>query len=626
MGHTIIETAPNVEGHFHGHKPLAVVHHSHKSAPKQLPMVGWYDPRQLARTAVDVFWSTIVGQYADQRLLEAVTYSTNGETFFDYTVHYKTVNGDFARDHETEDLLPEEQRPREEIWIDYVSDVGDGWNPTYTIASYLAQPEIKIQSDDGTMHATKRGEVLILGGDQVYPVACPSEYFQRLATPYECAFHDLEGLPPHLFAIPGNHDWYDSLVSFSRLFISKSTVAGLPTRQTRSYFALKLPHGWWMLGTDLQLGSEMDGPQLQYFKRVAKRMQPGDRVIVCHAEPLWLASAKETGPPQECSQSNVMCLEHELLNQHVQLYLAGDLHHYRRHVELGEDKQPKSDGIQKITAGGGGAFLHPTHNRRDTEVMNGHPGEEKTFRTVMAWPSERVSRWLCWRNLFFPIVNPWFGMVPGALYMLTAWVTRVDLSRYGLADFLSALHETITTLVADPYRAIWMVTAFFGIVFFTDTRSRPFRYLGGGFHALTHFAAIFFIGWWATEETMSLGLPFLSISQLMAANVLIFATGWVIGSVILGLYLLISLNLFGRHGNEAFSSLRIEDWKHFLRLHIDRNGNLTIYPIGIKKVPTEWKERQEGRGSRVIPTKGGSKPELIEQPIVLKPKTAVELR
>ena len=35
----------------------------------------------------------------------------------------------------------------------------------------------------------------------------------------------------------------------------------------------------------------------------------------------------------------------------------------------------------------------------------------------------------------------------------------------------------------------------------------------------------------------------------------------------MGVYLLISLNVFGRHSEEAFSGLRIEDYKHFLRMH-----------------------------------------------------------
>jgi hypothetical protein len=57
----------------------------------------------------------------------------------------------------------------------------------------------------------------------------------------------------------------------------------------------------------------------------------------------------------------------------------------------------------------------------------------------------------------------------------------------------------------------------------------------------------------------------------------------------MGLYLLASLNVFGRHSNEAFSALRIEDFKHFLRLHIAPDGGLRIFPIGIERVPRRWK-------------------------------------
>lgn len=100
---------------------------------------------------------------------------------------------------------------------------------------------------------------------------------------------------------------------------------------------------------------------------------------------------------------------------------------------------------------------------------------------------------------------------------------------------------------------------------------------------------------------------------------MILIGGYIVGSFIMGLYLLISMNFFGRHSNEAFSSLAIQDWKNFLRLHIDPNGNLTIYPIGLKRAPRRWKPRCEGEtGPELIlndPHAPG--PELIEPPIIL---------
>ena len=67
----------------------------------------------------------------------------------------------------------------------------------------------------------------------------------------------------------------------------------------------------------------------------------------------------------------------------------------------------------------------------------------------------------------------------------------------------------------------------------------------------------------------------------------------------MGVYLLISLNVFGRHSEEAFSGLRIEDYKHFLRLHIDRTGALTIWPIKIERVPRRWRDRAETDATRI---------------------------
>jgi hypothetical protein len=85
------------------------------------------------------------------------------------------------------------------------------------------------------------------------------------------------------------------------------------------------------------------------------------------------------------------------------------------------------------------------------------------------------------------------------------------------------------------------------------------------------------------------------------------------------LYLLISLNIFGRHSEEAFSGLRIEDYKHFLRMHIDRTGTLRIWPIKIERVPRRWRSRAatDATVSRVVP----DEPlvvELIEEAITVR--------
>jgi hypothetical protein len=72
--------------------------------------------------------------------------------------------------------------------------------------------------------------------------------------------------------------------------------------------------------------------------------------------------------------------------------------------------------------------------------------------------------------------------------------------------------------------------------------------------------------------------------SLISTALATIASG-IVSGIVFGLYLLASLNLLGRHPNEGFSSMAIEHYKSFLRLRIRKDGGLTIFPIGLKKVP-----------------------------------------
>ncbi len=90
-------------------------------------------------------------------------------------------------------------------------------------------------------------------------------------------------------------------------------------------------------------------------------------------------------------------------------------------------------------------------------------------------------------------------------------------------------------------------------------------------------------------------LPLGSVPQELLGAVLVFLGGFLLGPTLLGLYLVISLNGFGAHPNEAFSALSIPDWKNFLRLKIDRDGAPWLYPVGIRRVPRAWKPGELAR-------------------------------
>src|SRR4030095_14761046 len=92
---------------------------------KRHKMVGWYDPIQLGRTAVEVLLSTIFGRHADKRIMQAL--ADPGE------LHEK-------RYYEVGDKTPGD------FWFDYISDVGDGFDSTYSMAYHLTRPELILAS------------------------------------------------------------------------------------------------------------------------------------------------------------------------------------------------------------------------------------------------------------------------------------------------------------------------------------------------------------------------------------------------------------------------------------------------------------------------------------------------
>lgn len=635
--------------------------------PNQKPMVGWFAPAQLAKTAVEVAISTIFGRHSDNRLVEAMASnddvpgedlagvdaagkpaaSEGPKPFYDYT-------HDFIDDGEV--LKRNSASKRNEIWIDYVGDVGDGWNSTYAVAHYLADPRgllLPYPGGNTKTVQTERGQILIFGGDEVYPTASRQEYEDRLLAPYQTALRHSPKQCPHVFAIPGNHDWYDSLVSFTRLFTAREWFAGWRTRQSRSYFALKLPHNWWLLGTDVQLGSDIDKPQMDYFKSLTKYMDKqfadtGEhaRIILCHAEPHWIRAAQYGGVGEDpnYSENNLKALETKL-DKDVAVFIAGDLHHYRRHES--EDKS-----TQKITAGGGGAFLHPTHvgllGKSLDHIKEIGPWdnveqkrEVRDFKLEGCFPSTKDSRRATWRNLIFPYLkgnqSRSFGLVIAALYLLLTLPVVFSINDVAFQrkhSFGQITYTLIQNLMHSPISVALILLTIVGFWFFTDTHSTRYKVIMGLTHGVTHVLAacavalltVFEISQLTTAETWTLNIPwpgttsFFSVDlRLLLAAVVIYVLGFVVGSFIMGLYLLISLNFFGRHGNEAFSSLGIEDWKNFIRLHINKQGDLTIYPIGIRRVPRKWKERDGDEGpEQVSNDPKATAPELIEPPIVMR--------
>jgi hypothetical protein len=73
----------------------------------------------------------------------------------------------------------------------------------------------------------------------------------------------------------------------------------------------------------------------------------------------------------------------------------------------------------------------------------------------------------------------------------------------------------------------------------------------------------------------------------------------------------------GLHGTEAYAPLHHQDQKHFLRLHIQADGCLEIFPIGIDRVGRTWTLLPDAPAQApwFAPDGPELQPHLIEPPI-----------
>ena len=313
-------------------------------------MVSWYDPRLLSRIGVRTIVSNVFGQYADQRLIQAATDQADSAALrarYDY------------RDPTPDDPMQKVALDANgAFWIDYVADTGDGFESTYTMAYLLAIDQLTVP---GLAEPLPAGDTLVMGGDQCYPQATREDYKKRLITPFSWAFDKVKP-ERKLFAIPGNHDWYDGLNAFDSLFCSSrdklsetkgNSIGGWQCQQHRSYWALRLPYNWWIWGPDIQFSKYLDAAQINYFELIAEQMGPGDNLVICIAEPEWLIAELQGEDDEEENFFKITTIARKR-GARVCAVLAGDWHHYNRYFANEID-------VHFVTAGGGGAFLHPTH-------------------------------------------------------------------------------------------------------------------------------------------------------------------------------------------------------------------------------------------------------------------------
>jgi hypothetical protein len=584
-------------------------------------MVRWFSPFVLMRTARQAIDSALFGQYADRRLMQAALDPIAGNVA--------------ARNDLSQSVKPDSDGA---VWVDFVADLGDGFEPTYAIAYLLSRPNLTIGS-----YVLPRANVLVMGGDQVYPAATKQHYDERMKTPYEWAFPRPNNPAvdrPKLFLIPGNHDWYDGLVLFLAKFCrGRPTPFGFwQAVQHRSYFALRLPGNWWIWGIDVQLSEDIDAPQAEYFVTVARAMEPNAKIILCSAVPSWLMAEGTGDDAFYRSLDYTACIARdESQNAIICAVLSGDVHHYSRY-------SASEGGTQFITAGGGGAFLHPTHNLKDAiqakwvrhpqtlSLLTSPDRDHGPSNTPACYPPRGESRNLLWGNLGFSWRNWEFSVALGLIYWLlssslTLWRPEVlkavpPITPINLGSICDWAYSSLFAITDSPMFLLVLGVLFLGFWYYADAKTRMGKVWLGLAHAVPHLLVIL---------AVTLALPLITIGwwELQPGGILNwFATllgcllGGFVGGFIFGLYLLITCMVGNRHCNDAFSAMRSERYKNFLRMRIKGN-ELTVYAIGLDTPPARsgWRINTKARpgdpSEPVIEPVEGLRICLIEDPIVV---------
>jgi hypothetical protein len=154
-----------------------------------------------------------------------------------------------------------------------------------------------------------------------------------------------------------------------------------------------------------------------------------------------------------------------------------------------------------------------------------------------------------------------------------------DPMAFAIAFMFSPLCTTLGLAVAG---ALWGFT-------FTQAKGHPWpAKISGAFHGLAHILLCCALFAWIvialSRTPMRPGGVWFSLTLMS----LLFVLGCVLGSLLFAGYLWLSSRWTGVHSGDLFSSMAITDCKHFLRMRLDADGKLTVFVVGLKKVPGDW--------------------------------------
>ncbi|MFI8296376.1 metallophosphoesterase family protein [Streptomyces nigra] len=257
-----------------------------------------------------------------------------------------------------------------------IGDTGEGDDPQYAVVP-------------GLLKEGRDTRFAILASDVIYPVGGADDYGPKFFRPYQ-------DYRAPIYAIPGNHDWYEDLTAFMRVFcddapplppepaprpLSRARLRSLLWHRPREGDGQRLdearklrsapdqlasqPGPYWaidagpvrIVGIDTGLLGTLDAEQGAWLREVSKDPRPK---ILITGSPLYV-----DGEHHPCAIEGGGTVD-DIVRDPAHRYVAaigGDIHNYQRYpVRVGDRT------IQYVVAGGGGAFMHATHTIPKVDV------------------------------------------------------------------------------------------------------------------------------------------------------------------------------------------------------------------------------------------------------------------
>jgi Calcineurin-like phosphoesterase len=254
-------------------------------------------------------------------------------------------------------------------------DTGEGTHPQFAVVPGL------LEAGTGT-------SFFVVMSDVIYPIGNVNEYVDKFFRPYSA-------YPGPIYAVPGNHDWYDGLGGFMRHFCGASPPAGkLPGGGFKAWLRDRLwrppsvlapdtlarchdfrpapgqqatlPGPYWTIdtavvrfvGVDTGIIGNLDVEQGDWLRKVSAGPKPK---ILITGKPLIVNNKRDPGliAGRDFTVDDVV---RDPANNYVAA-IGGDIHNYQRYpVRVGDRT------IQYVVSGGGGAFMHATHTIPTVDV------------------------------------------------------------------------------------------------------------------------------------------------------------------------------------------------------------------------------------------------------------------